>query len=194
MYPRISRILLALLTIGCARFGFSAVSFSQPRIELTGVAVEPAELPRDGAFTLRGRAETAGVAVGSFILRTVSRDEGRTWSEPDRTGLECVFPGLAVLSDGRLAMSYGRPGALVAFSDDGGRTWTDETIVDTTPWSGYTDVVELRPGVLLVGYGARDYIDPQTSDRSNQLRLAEVCYEATRGLSQFSRRNERLDQ
>lgn len=109
---------------------------------------------------------------------TVSRDEGRTWTEPARTGLQGVFPGLAVLSDGRLAVSYGRPGAMVAFSDDGGRTWTDETVVDTTTYSGYTDVVELRPGVLLVGYGARDYIDPATGDRSDQLRLAEIRYEA----------------
>ena len=112
------------------------------------------------------------------IMWTVSRDEGRTWSEPERTGLEGVFPGLAVLNDGRLAMSYGRPGAMVAFSDDGGRAWTDVTVVDATPSSGYTDVVELRRDVLLVGYGARDCIDRQTGDRSNQLRLAEVRYGA----------------
>ncbi len=110
------------------------------------------------------------------IMWSTSRDEGRTWSKPQRTGVEGAYPGLAVLSDGVLVMSYGRPGAMVVFSTDNGRTWTDPTCVDATPYSGYTDVVELRPGELLVGFGAQGYLDPATGARGDQLRLAKVGY------------------
>ena len=34
------------------------------------------------------------------IMWSVSRDEGRTWSKPARTGVQGAFPGLAVLPDG----------------------------------------------------------------------------------------------
>lgn len=110
------------------------------------------------------------------IMCSESRDDGRTWSPPRRTGLEGAYPSLAVLSDGQVVMSYGRPGAMIAFSRDGGRSWTDLTAVDTTPYSGYTDVVETGPGQLLVGYGAKEYLLTETGTRENQLRLAAVRY------------------
>lgn len=110
------------------------------------------------------------------IMWSVSRDEGRTWSKPRRTGLQGCYPSLAVLSDGLLVMSYGRPGAMIAFSADGARTWTGATCVDATIGSGYTDVVELGPGLLLAGFGTQAYLDPQTGERSDGLRLARVRY------------------
>ena len=110
------------------------------------------------------------------IMWSVSPDEGRTWSEPQRTGVEGAYPSLAVLSDGLLAMTYGRPGAMLVFSHDNGRTWTDQTVVDTTPYSGYTDVVELSPGLLLVGFGTKGFLDPATGNREDQLRLVRVQY------------------
>jgi hypothetical protein len=111
------------------------------------------------------------------IMWSVSADEGRIWSEPERTGVEGAYPSLAVLSDGLLAMTYGRPGAMLIFSHDNGRTWTDQTVVDTTPYSGYTDVVELSPGLLLVGFGTRGFLDPATGNRDDQLRLVRVRYQ-----------------
>ena len=114
------------------------------------------------------------------IMWSDSRDDGRTWSQPCRTGLEGAYPSLAVLSDGQVVMSYGRPGAMIAFSRDGGRTWADLTAVDTTPYSGYTDVVEIGPGKLLVGYGAKEYLLTETGVRENQLRLAAVRYRRKR--------------
>ncbi len=110
------------------------------------------------------------------IMWSSSSDEGRTWSEPRRTGAEGAYPALAVLDDGLLVMSYGRPGAMIVFSPDGGRTWTDPNLIDATPYSGYTDVVQTAPGELLVGFGTRDYLDPETGFRQNQLRLARVRY------------------
>ncbi|MBM3335808.1 exo-alpha-sialidase [Candidatus Sumerlaeota bacterium] len=111
------------------------------------------------------------------IMWSVSRDEGATWSEPARTGVAGAFPSLAVLPDGVAVMSYGRPGAMIAFSADGGRTWTDPTCVDATPGSGYTDVVGVGPGELLVGFGAQNFLDPTTGERDSMLRLARVRYE-----------------
>lgn len=110
------------------------------------------------------------------IMWSVSRDEGRTWSKPQRTGLKGCYPSLAVLNDGMVVMSYGRPGAMIAFSADAGRTWTDATCVDATTGSGYTDVVEIEPGLLLVGFGTQDYLDPQSGERISGLRLARVRY------------------
>ena len=111
------------------------------------------------------------------IMWSVSRDEGQTWSEPARTGVAGAFPGLTVAPDGVLAMSYGRPGAMIVFSTDAGRTWTDATCVDPTPGSGYTDVVPGGAGMLLVGFGTQNFLDPQTGQRGNGLRLARVRYE-----------------
>ncbi len=132
----------------------------------------------DGAWlvVLRSGNERDFNCQDNPIMWSLSRDEGRTWSAPQRTGLDGCFPSLAVLSDGQLAMSYGRPGAMVAFSADNGRTWTDATCVDATPYSGYTDVVEIEPGRLLVGFGAAGYFDPQSGQRSKDLRLAYVRY------------------
>jgi hypothetical protein len=135
-------------------------------------------LPGGGLLTvLRTGSEKDANCQDNPIMWTTSLDEGRRWSKPQPTGVEGAYPSLAVLSDGQVAMSYGRPGAMLIFSADGGHTWTDPTCVDTTPYSGYTDVVELRPGVLLVGYGARGYLDPATGQREDQLRLARVTYQ-----------------
>lgn len=111
------------------------------------------------------------------IMWTRSGDEGRTWSEPARTGVQGAFPSLAVLPDGVVAMSYGRPGAMVVFSTDDGRTWTDPTCVDATPYSGYTSVASLGLGEVLVGFGVMHRLDEQSGKRENQLRLARVHYE-----------------
>ncbi len=110
------------------------------------------------------------------IMWSVSRDEGRMWSRPRRMGVEGAYPSLAVLSDGVLVMSYGRPGAMLIFSSDNGRTWTDQTLVDATTYSGYTGVVEIEPGLLLVGFGAQNYLDPTAGKRESQLRLVRVRY------------------
>jgi hypothetical protein len=110
------------------------------------------------------------------IMWSTSRDEGRTWSQPQRTGLEGCYPGLAVLDDGLVVMSYGRPGAWIAFSGDGGRTWTDVTCIDYTVYSGYTDVVQLESGLLLVGFGTLGYCEPDSGERTDGLRLARVRY------------------
>jgi hypothetical protein len=103
----------------------------------------------------------AGVAmVNAFVskgyclelVEARSRDDGRTWTTRQLKDLRGVMPILYQMSNGVLALAYGRPGCRVTFSVDGGHTWGNE--VELVPYhvrtSGYTDMHEISPGRLLV--------------------------------------------
>ena len=108
------------------------------------------------------------------LMVSRSRDNGRTWTPVQRIGVEGVWPDLCVMSDGTLVCSTGRPGAFVMFSTDSGHTWTDHTPIDAERYSGYTAVCEIAPGELLVGYGVKNGLDPDTGQRRDALRVARV--------------------
>jgi len=110
------------------------------------------------------------------IMVATSTDGGQTWTEPWRTGVNGAFPDLCVLSDDALAVSYGRPGASIMFSTDRGRTWTDHTIVDATPYSGYTTLCEIGPREILMLFGVKDRRDAKTHMRSDEIRAARIGY------------------
>ncbi|MEW6750880.1 MAG: sialidase family protein [Candidatus Latescibacterota bacterium] len=59
------------------------------------------------------------------ICLSRSRNDGRTWSPPERVGVDGILPTPVRLDSGVLALSYGRPGVWVAFSADHGRWWSD---------------------------------------------------------------------
>jgi len=70
--------------------------------------------------------------LGSFVPygRTISEDDGRIWPVPVTIAPMSVEPSLAVLADGTLALSGGRPGVSVWFSRDGaGEDWQGIDIV-----------------------------------------------------------------
>ncbi len=108
------------------------------------------------------------------LMMSRSSDAGRTWTPVERTGVEGVWPELLVMSDGTLACSYGRPGAHIMFSTDNGRTWTDRTSIDAERYSGYTAICEVAPGEILYGFGAKNWLDPDTGERRDCLRLARI--------------------
>jgi len=110
------------------------------------------------------------------LMMSRSRDEGKTWTQPVRIGVDGVYPDLLVLSDDTVACSYGRPGASLMFSHDMGKTWTDHTSVDPERYSGYTAICEIASGELLMGYGAKNWLDPATGERFHCLRLARIQY------------------
>ena len=82
-----------------------------------------------------------------------SFDAGRTWAEPQRiTGWGCM-PRLAVLSNGVVACSSGRPGFYMMFSLDGrGEMWTHHVEVATGLGSWNNWYWEIAPGEILCTY------------------------------------------
>ena len=97
-----------------------------------------------------------------------SDDMGLTWTTPIPTDplLYNISPTLAVLDNGVLAVSYGRPGFHVAFSTDKGHTWGDiidfshlSTTDPLTPITGQFDLVAVGPNRLVaVGSGADGFL------------------------------------
>ncbi|MCC7421179.1 MAG: exo-alpha-sialidase [Planctomycetaceae bacterium] len=96
-----------------------------------------------------------------------SEDDGKTWSPPAQMkGPFSVQPSLAVLKDGTVALSGGRPGIFVWLNaDKTGKEWQkidlmahhneqrpDEAIKDPGQTSAYTEVIALDDQHLLVIY------------------------------------------
>lgn len=96
-----------------------------------------------------------------------SADEGQTWTEPSAMdGPFSVQPSLAVLKDGTVCLSGGRPGVFLWLNLDGsGKQWQKvdlqthhnacqpkETIVKANNSSSYTEVVALDEKHLLCIY------------------------------------------
>jgi len=127
---------------------------------------------------------------GRPIYKSWSSDDGKGWSEPVKTGVVGVEPKLLLMTSGVIACSYGRsrkdvsdrPGpfgfpsedAWIMFSQDGGETWTNHTVLYEGPSTGYTSMVELSPGELLcthdiLGFGW---------ERTNSIMMVKVWVEA----------------
>ena len=85
-----------------------------------------------------------------------SKDDGRTWSQPRKLPeyATSVFPDAVLMSNGVLAVSFGRPGCHIMFSVDGkGRRWTSRTTIhEGTNTDAYTAIREAAPGRLLYVY------------------------------------------
>ncbi len=118
-----------------------------------------ARLP-DGELLCVMRTGTAminqfvGAGYQLELLEARSRDEGRTWTTRQYEDIRGVAPCLLQMSNGVLALSYGRPGARIVFSTDGGHTWSQE--IELVPYahrtSGYVDLLEVAPGRILAVY------------------------------------------
>jgi hypothetical protein len=112
------------------------------------------------------------VGSGSSLGQTWSSDEGRTWSPPCvMHGVFSVQPSIAVLANGTVALSSGRPGCYLWLDASGeGRRWQridllehhnalvpDEPIRQRADLrlyrtSSYTEVVAVDPRHLLIIY------------------------------------------
>jgi formylglycine-generating enzyme required for sulfatase activity len=111
----------------------------------------------NGHLLLAGRTGEHG-NPNERMLFVWSKDSGATWIEPsqpyvDGRPLLGIFPQFVLMSNGILAMTWGRTGDMataVAFSLDGsGKTWTDVAPIPDD-MGGYNDMVEAQPGTLLI--------------------------------------------
>jgi hypothetical protein len=97
--------------------------------------------------------------VGSYLplYQSRSADNGLTWSSPvalpglSATASQSVDPQLLLLHNGVLALTYGRPGDRIAFSNDGsGYQWNCSRVTRSEETTGYTGMVEAKRGKLLL--------------------------------------------
>ena len=106
------------------------------------------------------------LAGGVPYGQTFSRDDGKTWTAPAAmAGPHSVQPSLAVMPDGTVALSGGRPGLYLWINADGnGKAWQEvdirrhhnacvnEKILRHDHTSSYTEVVALDEAHLLYIY------------------------------------------
>ena len=78
MFTALTALAIAVATAG------------EQRIDLVEFSIEPTELRLGDCFTLSARAETTGVKLGSFLLRTA-----------EDTRKEDVIPGFPIYANGR---------------------------------------------------------------------------------------------
>jgi len=100
---------------------------------------------------------------------SVSKDNGMSWSEPKAITEFGVYPNTILMSNGVIALCYGRPGNWISFSLDYGQTWGHTIEINDAPESAdaghYNSLVEVEPGKLLLGYAQGD---PKVLSRAPQ--------------------------
>ena len=112
---------------------------------------------------------TGGRYEGQHTALAVSRsaDDGQSWSAPEPVADRGVLPKACRMSNGVLAVIYGRPGDWLAFSRDDGHTWIGHTCLNlgTQAWDcgNYDWIVEVAPDTLLAAYAETDRNDPRRS-------------------------------
>ena len=101
--------------------------------------------------------------VTGYTFQNDSIDGGMTWSEPRQMPYWGHPAHCIALSDGRVAVVYGRRrepfGIRAAISESEGETWGDEIIVrDDFPNGnlGYPSLIEYAPGKLFSAYYGED--------------------------------------
>ncbi|MGM0491579.1 MAG: sialidase family protein [Armatimonadota bacterium] len=161
---------------GGRHWEYHATVAYDPEIGTEGYCEPVMKLLPDGTLIclLRTGGDNRPYHLDNPLMVAWSEDGGLTWTEPIRTGFEGVAPDLVVMEDGTLACSTGRPGAWLLLSNDNGRTWSDAFSINAERYSGYTGACEVEPGVLLIGYGAMNWLNPETGERENSLRTVRA--------------------
>ncbi len=112
---------------------------------------------------------TGGTYDGRFtsLYQSRSIDAGLTWSVPDPIADRGVWPNACRMSNGVIAVIYGRPGDWLTFSLDNGYTWMGHFCLHLgpQPWDcgSYDWVEEVAPDTLLAAYARTDPNDPRQS-------------------------------
>ena len=138
-------------------------------------------------FSLKKSDQPPGYeGLGSWLME--SSDGGQSWSEPRQLSAThyCSSP-IRVLSNGRLILGlYVQDKTVsqgsVIFSDDGGRTWQPEVLIDNAGMKldAETDIIELRDGSLFAAQrpvmaSAKSKDDGASWTASKQMDFAGHC-------------------
>ncbi|MDA0589604.1 MAG: sialidase family protein [Planctomycetota bacterium] len=112
-------------------------------------------------------------------LQSVSEDGGKTWSEPESTGVWGYPSHLLRLRDGRILMSHGHRrgpiGNQARLSEDDGRTWSKPIVISSDATSsdlGYPSTVELDDGSFVTVWYERRPDNPLAQLRQAHWKLA----------------------
>ncbi len=81
----------------------------------------------------------------------ISRDEGRTWSDPKDIGFPGHAPHLSRLSTGEILLTHRVPNTALHVTRDEGKTWQGPYVLDEVI-GAYPATVELRDGSVLAVY------------------------------------------
>jgi hypothetical protein len=103
-----------------------------------------------------------------------SEDDGRTWSEPVEVAPFGVCPDLGLLDDGRLVLSYGRPGCHLKVSEDDGRTWGEAFEVYGGLGCSYTTLLPVGGGRLWYFYSESGFCGEKLKQGRNRIAMALV--------------------
>jgi len=151
-------------TIACDRFGM---------IPSTGfMETSVIELSDGRLLAVVSQWKLVGCS-GRVLFRSISDDEGRTWSHYEPVDIEGSLPVLARAPSGRLLLAYraevgeeaGRKprGVAVRTSEDEGKSWSPELLLENPkgshandPDAAYPALVNLRDGAVLVLFSARN--------------------------------------
>jgi len=117
--------------------------------------------------------------VGGPLHVTRSTDEGRTWSTPEAVADHGVDPALLLLSNGVLALSYGRPDVELMLSADGtGNSWGTPISIYRGPGCHYTSLIEAENHDLLVFFSQSGFGGTAGLGPLNMMRLARISVAA----------------
>lgn len=117
--------------------------------------------------------------VGGPLHVTRSTDDGHTWSTPEIVADHGVDPALLLLSNGVLALSYGRPNVELMLSADGtGKTWSAPVTLYRGPGCHYTSLIEAENHDLIVFFSQSGFGDTAGTGPLNMIRLVRLSVTA----------------
>jgi hypothetical protein len=139
---------------------------------------EPAfEILEDGTYLTILRT-TDGLG-NSPMYASISKDKGKTWTQPEAITRAGVLPRLLQLENGTLVMSSGRPGVQLRFSTDGkGLNWTDPFEMlyfknEEEVSCGYTGLLPISKNSFLIVYSDFKYLN-EKGEMRKAIKVREV--------------------